>query len=177
MEPGSVTILRSKWLAVVVHLSLWALLALVVVDLGGTAPDYRDVNSYSLPIQSPAPVARVGQLLSPDEWPDVVIRTNLPSPFFTSAFLPAPKPVPRPTPPPTTRKVTAVYQGFFSTGGPKTAMVKISDGFATPQIGTPLVTNHFVAELTHKSMTLTNTAGETNLLLINMAKELEIPIK
>jgi hypothetical protein len=178
MEPGSVTILRSKWLAVVVHLGLWALLALVVYNLGGTAPSYRDLNSYSLPIQSPAPVSRIGQLLSPSEWPSEVIDTNAPSPFHTTAFLPPPKPVAPKTPPATTRKVAAVYQGFFSShDGPRTAVVKLADAISITPLGSPLVTNHYIADLTFKSMTLTNAAGETNLLLINTAKELEIPIK
>lgn len=178
MEPGLVTALRSKWLAVVVHLGLWALLVIILFSLGGKAPEYRDMTSYSLPAQSPAPVSRIDQLLAPENWPKTVLDTNAPSPFYTTAFIPAPKPAPKPAPPPTTRKVTIVYQGYYAAGdGPKTAMIKMTDRFATIPLGSPVVTNYYITDLTHKSMTLTNTAGHTNLLLLNTAKELEIPIK
>ncbi len=178
MDPGTVTLIRSKWLAVAVHFALWGLLALVLWHMGGTPPHYRDISSYSLPVQNPAPVSHVDQLLSPSKWPTVVLDTNLPSPFYTTAFIPAPKPAPRPAPPPTTRKITVVYQGYFTTAsGPRTAMIKLPDGIGTTALGSQIVTNNYVANLTHNTMTLTNAAGQTNLLLLNTAKELEIPIK
>jgi hypothetical protein len=179
MEPGVVTALRSKWLAVLVHLGLWALLALILFELGSTGPEYRQVTSYSLPTQTPAPVTRVDQLLAQTNWPTTVLESNSPSPFFTTAFIPAPKPAPAPTPPPpTTKKVTVVYQGYFTTGdGPKKAMFKMADGLYTMPLGASIVTNHYIVDLNYRSMTLTNTAGQTNLLLLNTAQELEIPIK
>ena len=178
MEPGNTTLLRSKWLAVTVHLALWALLALVLLNLRGTMPHYRDVASYSLPVQGPAPVSHVGELLNPTNWPPKVLLTNLPSPFFTTAFIPVPKPPAPPPPAPTTRKITVVYQGYFSSGdGPRMAMVRMPEGISTPRLGGQIVTNHFVADLTHSAMTLTNVAGQTNVFLLNTAKELEIPIK
>lgn len=56
-------------------------------------------------------------------------------------------------------------------------MVKTETGFTQAGLGVQVITNHFVAEISMHGLTLTNTAAQTNLLLLNIPKELEIPIK
>ncbi len=179
MKPETTTLLRSKGLAMAVHLVLWVLLALVILRLGGAMPPYTTKPSDVLPSSSIVPVARLDTVFSPEEWPSVVLHTNAPSAFFTDAFVPAPKPPPPPPPPPpTTRKVALTYQGFYETaGGPRLGMVKTETGFTQAGLGVQVITNHFVAEISMHGLTLTNTAAQTNLLLLNIPKELEIPIK
>lgn len=179
MRPSTVTILRSKGLAVAVHVAFWALLALIISHMGGKAPEYHEVTSLSLPALTPVPVTRLEPLFAPSDWPGKVLDTNRPNPFYTTAFLPTPKPAPAPPPPPpTTRKVTLVYQGFYqTTGGPQMVTLKTAEGFTSAPVGAQILTNHFIATATFDTLALTNTSGKTNLLMLNKATELEIPIK
>src|SRR5437868_4992085 len=123
MKPGLRETLRSRQFALLVHLALWALLIVAVMGLSGTAPDFRESDSFSTPPQSPVPAARLAQLSSPNAWPKQVVNTNTLDPFFTRHFIPAQAPAP---PPPTTTKFEMTYQGFYQPeGGAKQTMIKI----------------------------------------------------
>ena len=101
--------------------------------------------------------------------------TNALNPFFTRYFVPAPTPAP---PPPTARKIDVVYQGFYQTAdGPKHVIVKVAETLVIATVGAPIATNIFIAGATMQTLTLTNLAAQTNLLLLNIKKELEIPIR
>ncbi len=165
--------LRSRWFVVGVHAALWLLLGLALAHLGGSAPTFRDSPSGPLATQSPVPVNSVATVFNqPCRAPSY---TNLLNPFYTRYFIPAPTPAP---PPPTTRKIEVTYQGFYENGdNVKFAVVKLADAFVTARVGLPLATNHFVAEATMQSLLLTNPAAQTNLLPINVKKEIEVPIK
>jgi hypothetical protein len=168
--------LRSRWFLLSVHASLWLLLYLAVTHAGGRVPDLREANAFSLPVQSPAPVARLGPLFSPAQWPAFPAETNSLNLFFTRHFV-APPP-PAPPPPPTSRKIELTYQGFYQTGEtPRLAILKVADALVIARIGTTVATNLFVAEATMQSLTLTNLAAQTNLLLLNTKKEIEVPIQ
>ncbi len=55
-------------------------------------------------------------------------------------------------------------------------MVRIIDTFVITPVGALLVTNLFVANATMQSLTLTNHAGLTNLLPMNVKTTVEVPL-
>ena len=166
---------RSRWFAWTIHAALWMLLYLVVSNAGGRAPAFHQSSVASPPPQSVAPIARLGLLFATEQWPKPGAATNNPSPFFTRYFFPVTSPAP---PPPTTRKIQVTYLGFYEAGGdPKNAVLKIGDAFVTARLGTPIATNLFVAQATMQTLTLTNLAAQTNLLVLNTNKEIEVPLK
>jgi hypothetical protein len=166
---------RSNWFAVLVHTALWLLLYLVLTTLGGKAPAFREADSFSAPAQSPAAIAKLDNLFSPGTWTKSFAETNDLNPFFTIHFIPPSAPAPAP---PTTRKIELTYQGFYQTGNSvKQTMIKIADGFAVKPVGSTVATNLFIAEATALSLTLTNLAGQTNVLSLNTQKVIEIPIQ
>ena len=172
MKPAIAKVMRSRWLAGCVHAGLWLVLFLAVTHLGGKAFDSREADSAANPPQSPVPVARLEMLFSPGVWPKSLGETNRLNPFTTRYF------VPPQTPPPTTRKIELTYQGFYQTGdGPKQAILRLGEAFITAPIGAKVATNLFVAEATMQALTLTNQAMQTNLLPLNVKKEIVIPIQ
>jgi hypothetical protein len=166
--------LRSRWFVIGVHVCLWVLLYLAVTNLGGRTPDYHAASLYSPAQQNPAPVAKLVTLFSPD-WSKIVGQTNGLSPYTTAYFVPAPAPVP---PAPTTKKIEVTYQGYYQSGdSPMHAIVKVADTFVDVAVGAPVAPNNIVALVTLESMTLTNLDAQTNLLRLNVKKEIEVPIK
>jgi hypothetical protein len=169
-------ILRARWFAVCTHAVLWLLLYLAATSLGGKFSDFRTTYSFSAPPQSPAPIAKLESLFAPVE-PQILqslADTNTPSLFFTRYFVPRPSPAP---PAPTTRKIELTYLGFYQTAdGPRQTIVKVADAFRTASIGASVVTNFFAAEATPLSLTLTNPAGQKQVLPLNNKKEIEVPI-
>ena len=175
MSSALIQLLRSRWFAWAVHAGLWLLLYLVASDFGGRAPDFRDSTASSAPAESPAPVADLGALFATARWPKPLAGTNSVEPFYTLYFVPKPSPTP---PPPTTLKLQFTYQGFYQTGdNPKNAVVKVADSFVIARVGAPLATNLFIADAAMRTLTLTNAAAQTNLLLLNVQKEIEVPLK
>ncbi len=172
MKAVIVQILRSRGLAAGVHAGLWLLLYLAVTGLGGKAPDLREAQAFSTPAQSPAPVAKLQRLFSPGVWPRTLADTNTLNAFFTRHFIPPQ------APPPTTRRIELTYQGFYQTpDGPKHVILKMADAFLVTPLGAKVTANLFAAEATMQSLTLTNPAAQTNLLLLNTKKEIEVPIQ
>ena len=166
--------LRSRRFAVCVHAGFWLLLYFGALRFGGKAPIFRDATAVSTPAQSPAPVAKLETLFSPGIWSRTVAATNLASPFFTRHFIPSPAP---PPPAPTIRMVEITYLGFYQTdNGPKQVAVKLADQFVFKPIGANVTTNWFFAEASMNRLTLTNVGAQTNLLLLNAKKEIEVPI-
>jgi len=166
---------RSRWFATVVHLGLWGVLLLAVTHMGGKTPEFRVVDSLTPPAPNPVPVATMQSLFSAAQWPSPQTLTNLANPFFTTHFVPAPSPTP---PPPTTRKVEVTYQGFYQAGDSvKHIVTKVGDLFVVAVIGAPITTNLFVADASLQSLLLTNHVAQTNLLPLNVKKEIEVPIK
>jgi hypothetical protein len=167
--------LRSPWFVLGIHAGLWLLLYLSIARLGGRTPDYHAATTYSPPPQIPVPVAKLENLFSPSQLTKTSGDTNFSNPFFSSYFVPPPSPA---VPIPTTRKIEVTYQGFYQSGdGPRHAVVKVADAFVDIPIGWPVATNVFIAEATMQSMLLTNLTAQTNLLPLNVKKEIEIPIK
>ena len=164
--------MRSRWLAGCIHAGLWLVLCLAVAHLGGKAFDSREADSTTTPPQCPVPVARLERLFSPGGWPKSLAETTNLNPFATRYFIPPQ------TPPPTTTKIELTYQGFYQTGdGPKHAIFKLGEAFIAAPLGASVATNLFVAEATMQALTLTNLASQTNLLPLNVKKEILIPIR
>jgi hypothetical protein len=167
MKPAIAKMMRSRWLTACVHAGLWLVLGLAVTHLGGKAFDSREADSSANPPQCPVPVARLERLFSPGVWPKGLVDKNALNPF-----------TPPQAPPPTTRKIELTYQGFYQTGdGPKHAIFKLGDAFMAAPIGARVATNLFIAEATMQALTLTNQATQTNLLPLNVKKEIVVPIQ
>lgn len=167
--------LRSRWLALTVHSVLWLLLYLVLKSLGGRIQGFQEAVPYSTPPKTPVPVSRAAQLFAPTNWPAAVVVSNLPGAFSTRYFVPPPKP---PPPPPTTKKVAVTYLGYMDTADQQRhALVRVAEALVITSIGDSIATNNFVAGATMQALTLTNLAGQTNLLPLSVKKEIEVPIK
>jgi hypothetical protein len=168
--------LRSRWLAGVIHAGLWLMLYLTVIHMSGSRTDIFEYLGPSAPPQSPAPVARLASLFAPGTFQHKFAGTNALDPFYTRNFVPPPAPAP--PPPPTTKKIPIIYQGFYFTeAGPQKVIFKMSDLFVTIPIGAQVATNIFLSNADALSMTLTNVNGQTNILKLNKAGEIEVPIK
>lgn len=159
--------LRSRWFVAGVHAGLWVLLYLAVTGLGGHSLGFRESNSAT---NSPAllPAATLARLFARDGWPKTLADTNNLNLFIT-VQPPAP-------PPPKTRKIELIYLGFYQTAeGPKRTLLKLGENFIGGQVGSNLTANLFAADATIMTLTLTNPAGQTNLLELNAKKEIEVP--
>lgn len=164
--------LRNRWFVISVHVALWVLLYLAVANLGGKTPNIGEANGIGGPAQSPAPVASLERLYQPGLWPKPVTQTNLTNPFFTRYFVP---PV---APPPTTRKIEVTYQGFYQNAtGPKRTIFKLDTQFVIAPIGERIAPTLFIADATMQALTLTNLAAQTNIVPLNVKKELVVPIQ
>jgi len=174
MRSLGIQTLRSRWFAVGLHAGLWLLLCVAITSLGGNSPIYREADSVLVPPQSPAPVAKLTDLFSPGSWPKTLGDTNTINPFYTRHFIPPQTPVP---PPPTTRKIELTYQGFYETSdNSKRVIVKLGDAFLVAAVGTKVTANLYAVQATMQALTLTNPAAQTNVLLLNTKKEIEVPI-
>lgn len=168
--------LRSRGLTWAVHAALWGLLALTALRLGGRTPAFRDNTGSSQPAESPAPVARLTTLFASTSFPKSMVTTNGTNPFYTTYFVPPPSPAP--PPPPTTRKLDITYQGYFETQGqPANAIVKMDENFVITSVGRMIAKNLYVAQASMETLLLTNANAQTNLLRLNVKKEIEVPIK
>lgn len=167
--------LRSRSFAFGVHTALWLLLLLVLVSVGGKAPDFREADSYSSSPASVVPISKLGPLFETSQWPNALPATEGSSSFFTRYFVPPPSPTP---PPPTTRKIEVTYQGYYQTSdGPKNAIIKIAENFVVVPVGGTVATNYYVGDATMQTLTLTNSPSGATILLLNAKKEIEVPIK
>ena len=166
MPPIVKKALRSRWFVACVHAGMWLLLYLAITSFGGKAPNLLDADALANSPPSPAPVAGLERLFSPEIWPKSLIDTNRLNPFST----PAP-------PPSTTRKIEVTYQGFYQTGdAPKHIVFKLGEAFKVASIGARIATNLFIAEATIQALTLTNLSAQTNILPLNVKKEIVVPI-
>lgn len=174
MNPAFDKAIRSRWLAGLVHAALWVMVYLAISGLHHAPTPFRVADGSAQPPASLIPVAKINGVFE-TPWPTLAPGTNQPNLFFTSHFTPPPAP---PPPAPTTRKVQLTYQGFFQVDGSKPqTIMKMGEQFLITQLGAVITANLHAAEATATNALLTNSAGQTNLLLLNQPKELEVPIK
>ena len=175
MTPGVTKAIRSRWFAIVTHAGLWLLLYLAVTGLRGRPPEMREADGTSAPPQRLVPVGKADQLLNRATWPKLEPATNTANPFFTKHFIPPPAP---PPPAPTTRKIELTYLGFYtSDGSKKQVIVRLADALLVTPLGAKVTANLFATDATAMSLTLTNSTPQTNLLQLNVKKEIEVPIQ
>jgi hypothetical protein len=68
--------------------------------------------------------------------------------------------------------------GFYtSDGSKKQTIVKLADALLVTPMGAKVTANLYAADATALSLTLTNSTPQTNLLQLNVKKELEVPIQ
>ena len=174
MTPAVTKAIRSRWLAILTHAGLWILLYLALTGLRGKPPVMHEADGTSAPPQRIVPVGKAELLLDRANWPQLTPATNTDNPFFTKHFIPPPAP---PPPAPTTRKIELTYLGFYtSDGSKKQLIVKLADELLVRPLGTKLTANLYAADATVLSLTLTNSTPQTNLLQLNVKKELEVPL-
>ena len=175
MTPAVTRAIRSRWLAILTHAGLWLLLYVAFTGLRGSPPGMREVDGTSPAPDRMVPVSKGDHLLNRLNWPQIVPATNTTNPFYTTHFIPPPAP---PPPAPTTRKIELVYLGFYtSDGSKKQTMVQLAETFLVTPVGAKVTANLYAADASALSLTLTNNASQTNLLPLNVKKELEVPIK
>jgi hypothetical protein len=166
--------LRSRSFVILVHLGLWLLFFLALTGLGGKSTGLSEIHSPSASPRSLLPAARLKGLFAGNPWPIIPAQTNFLNPFFTWHF----NPDQPPSTPPTTRDIELIYLGFYQTAdGPKHAMVKLGDAILAAQVGSNVTANLFAADASGTSLTLTNPAGQTNLLPLNAKTQMKVPIK
>lgn len=166
--------LRSRWFSACLHAGLWLLLLLAVVGIGGRAPNYREAEADPGAVITPVPMAKLQNLFAATNWPGRIVDTASLNPFSTTHFLPPTIPVTTPT----TRRIELTYQGFYqTTDGPRRVMLRFGDTLIGIPVGGSVVSNLFVAEATFKTLTLTNHIAQTNVLTVNVKKEVEVPLK
>lgn len=175
--------LRSRWFSIGLHAGLWLLLLLAAIGsgLGGRAPQYHEALANPAAVTTPVPVAKLQILFAATNYPKIVVDPATLNLFKTSHFIPRPlaPPATAPAPPPpTTWKVELTYQGFYRTGeGPKYALLRVSDKLVSIPVGGMVVTNLFVLDASLQTLTLTNTAAQTNVLALNAKQVVEVPLK
>jgi len=175
--------LRSRWFSICLHVCLWLLVVLVVNDSrprGSKVPFTR--ASVTSPPIVPVPVEKLPGLFVPRNPKTLAATPANPGFFSTTHFVPStpppPTPPPPPPPPPTTWKLELTYQGFYRTGdGPKYAVVRMHEKLVSIPVGSMLVTNLYVVDAAVRSLTLTNTAVQTNELALNTKQVIEVPLK
>jgi len=167
--------IRSRWLAVITHGALWLLLYLAVMSFRGSPPPMHEGESVNNRIEKTAPVDKAEQLLAMKNWPQLTNLTNSVNPFFTRHFIPPPA---QPPPAPTTKKIELVYLGFYTSDGSKRqAMAQLATNFLVAPVGSKVTADLFVADASFMTLTLTNSTSQTNILTLNVKKELEVPIQ
>lgn len=171
--------LRSRWFSGCVHAGLWLLLVLILTSIGGKRPAFRETRPDPASVIAPVPVAKLEHLFAPTAVPAAKVDgwTASQNPFDTVYFIPQTTP---PAPAPTTRMISLTYHGFYQTGASaKHALIRFGDALVSVAVGNSVATNLIVATVTATNLTLTNAtvAGQTNVLVLNTKKEIEIPIK
>jgi hypothetical protein len=175
MKQPFLQLLRNRWFAAFIHACLWILVFLAAFGVTGKMPDVREEEAFSVPPQDPVPVAKLGQLFGGEFSPRKPAATTNEDAFYTRYFVPPPTPTP---PVPTTRKFELIYEGYYGTSdGPKQTLVKLGDTFIVAPVGGRVISNLFVSDVSFQALSLTNTTGQTNVLLLNVKKEVEVPIK
>jgi hypothetical protein len=163
---------QERLLAVLLLSGLTALLVLAALSLGGSMPELPAPNRGPDEARTLIPVGGVDALFAPSSIAQLALRTNLHSPFYTTFYQP---PLPQA---PTTRKVELTYQGFVETAaGERRAFIRTGDTLFVGPIGSKVLADLVVLEITTRTLTLTNSTSTTNVLEFNARKELEVPVQ
>jgi hypothetical protein len=162
---------RDYWIAVALLAGLLGLVGLVLRDYGVGLPEFPTYPGRSSPILPPLAANEFERLFPAQPMAEWRQNPELTSPFYTTHFQP-PKPKP-----PTTRKVNMTYLGLLeSADGQRLAFLQVDKETRKAGLGASIIADLAVAGMDLRSLSLTNSASETNLLLFNVAKAVEVPI-
>ncbi|HNQ73339.1 MAG TPA: hypothetical protein PKN95_07020 [Verrucomicrobiota bacterium] len=164
--------LETPWFILGLHLGLWFFIILLALQWRGAALPFHD-RAQAVAYSSPIPLAALPALFASETWARNTNPAPLLGPFATRHFIPVTPPVP----PPTTRKIALVYQGFYTTPNAEKVFLESDKQLMVFPIGGQIAPTLFVAGATPRELTLTNTAAQTNVLKLNTATTLEVPIK
>jgi len=175
--------LRQRWFSVCLQVGLWVLLLLAVFSggRGGHLPEFQEAGTGPGRVTTPVPVARLKRLFAVANQEGMVVNPPALGLFKTTHFVPAgqpppAQPLPAP-PPPTTQKIELTYQGYYQAGdSPKFALLRLGDKLVSIPLGGRVVTNLFVVDAALKTLTLTNSAVQTNVLNLNTKQIVEVPL-
>jgi hypothetical protein len=161
---------RDRWIALLLLIGLAVLLVSAVRQLGVSIPEFPTSPARPPAAQAPMPVNRIKDLFSVARVPRIGAETNLASPFYTTYFQPPP---PKP---PTTRKVDLTYLGHVKTAaGEKRAYVRVGETLFIGPVTSNVVADLAVAEISLRTLVLTNRAAQTNVLEFKTLKQVEVP--
>jgi hypothetical protein len=162
---------RDYWVAVAMLAVLLALVGLVLRDYGVGLPEFPAPSAQPTPILPPLHATEFERLFPGELERELRQDPDRPSPFFTAHFQP-PKPKP-----PTTRKVNMTYLGLLeSSEGRRQAFLRIDNETRNAGVGESIIADLGVADMDLRSLSLTNSAAETNVLQFNVSKAVEVPI-
>lgn len=162
--------LKSNWSPISLLGALVLLLILVLSNVGGSILQLPQNPRRSSAGGALSKINRLNSLFASSNVLSLLQITNS-NPFFTTFYLPAPAPKP-----PATKKVDAVYQGFYQTAdGRKLAFIKLGDALTVAPLGTKIAADFAVSEITFESVKLTNAAAAAQVLEFNARKQIEIP--
>src|SRR5688572_29247776 len=163
---------QERLLAVLLLSGLTALLVFAALSLGGSMPELPPPKRGAGAAQRLVPVGGVDALFAASTIAQLAPPAKMLSPFYTTYYQP-----PRPQAP-TTRKVELTYQGFVETAaGERRAFIRTGDTLFVGPVGSKVLADLVVAEITTRTLTLTNSAATTNVLEFNARKELEVPVQ
>lgn len=153
-------------------------LVLVVRDLNVTMPilPRLEPSTAGSGVFGPAS-KRMPELFAPTSFANLTLVTNLPPPFATTFFQPAPRQAVVPAAN-TTRKVTLTYNGFFETGtGEKRAYVQVGDSLKVLPPGASVVSDLIISNIQRGELTLTRAATQAVVISFRASKEVEVSTK
>jgi hypothetical protein len=172
---------KNRWLAGALLALLVTVLYMTVSRLRGRMPVLEELPP-TIPLRADlTPAGKVAGAFHTNQWPKIHPAAGLTNLLFTTQFVPPPPPVtapPPPPPPPPPRKVALLYQGFFETAETvRHAYLQVDTNQVLIKLGSNVVADVHVAEIGRRTLILTNSAGQTNVIPFRVPKEIEVPAK
>jgi len=162
---------RRLWLSLLAVAGLAGLLLAAATRLGGEAPRLTPLPERPGALPRVLPDAGVAQWFSAPLVARLTPGSNSVDIVYTLHFQPPPPP-----PPPPTKKVELLFQGWYlGSSGEQRAFVKLGDALLILTNGAKVVADHTIKEIGLRTLTLTNAAGQTNVLPFNVKKAVDVP--
>jgi hypothetical protein len=163
------------WRSALVTLGSVGLMAFSLLHLRGRMPELKPIPADRGPVLDFVAPEKVRRWFDPAELARPATLTNVDNPFFTRHFEPPPKP--KPKPPPTTRKIKLLYQGSIRTSEERQhAFIRAEGKTLVVTNGQHLVANLGVQRISLNQVILTNTSGQTNILVFRVPAQVVVPI-
>lgn len=173
MERGRI---QQAWMSLLVSAGTLALLLVTIGQIPMRQPDLAPIPTERGPALDLISGGHIGTWFDPAQVAALLPSNAVDNPFFTRHFEPPPQPPPKP--PPTTRQANLFYQGSIRTSGERLhAFIQFDGKTVIVTNGAHLGANLYVSRIEVDQVTLTNTAGVTNVLLWRKPARIEVPIK